>query len=73
MSKSKFLNYNNNNKTKNDSILEDFGWYEQEISLNYIISLAKEKNISLDELNIKLSYMDDPYNENPHLLLVIRK
>lgn len=76
MAKSKFLSYKEPTPTPNPTldkskIIEDFGWYEQEISLSKLLKLVEGKD--LDKVYVALSYMDDPYNENPHLLLINEK
>lgn len=71
MAKSKFTNY----KVKEpeptfdkSKIIQDFGWYEQDISLADLLKLVEGKD--LNKVCIALSFMNDPYNENPHLLLM---
>ncbi len=51
-------------------IIEDFGWYEQEISLEQLIQLAEKNDLFPSQVVVALSFMNDPYNENPHLLLM---
>lgn len=51
-------------------IIEDFGWYEQEISVARLMQLMEEHNLRPDQVVVALSFMNDPYNENPHLLLM---
>ena len=51
-------------------IIEDFGWYEQEISVARLIQLMEEHGLGPAQTVIALSFMNDPYNENPHLLLM---
>jgi hypothetical protein len=48
-------------------ILEDFGNYENKISLARLIE--KVKGQDLTKLYVELSYMNDPYEEQGHLLL----
>jgi hypothetical protein len=47
--------------------MEDFGWYEQKISLARLLQMAESKDLT--KTYVELSFMSDPYNENPHLLL----
>jgi hypothetical protein len=49
------------------TIMEDFGWYEQKISLARLLQMAEGKDLT--KTYVELSFMSDPYNENPHLLL----
>ena len=82
MAKSKFTGYSaidklNGKKVKEpeptldkSKIIEDFGWYEQEISLARLLQLAQENKLDISEVVVGLSFMNDPYNENPHLLLM---
>ena len=49
------------------TIMEDFGWYEQKISLARLLQMAEGKDLT--KTYVELSFMGDPYNENPHLLL----
>ena len=48
-------------------ILEDFGNYENKISLARLIE--KVKGQDLTKVYVELSYMNDPYEEQGHLLL----
>jgi hypothetical protein len=48
-------------------ILEDFGNYENKISLARLIE--KVKGQDLTKVYVELSYMGDPYEEHAHLLL----
>jgi hypothetical protein len=71
MKKSKFsttLTVKESQKTLDTrTIVQDFGWYEQKISLYQLLELAGNKH--LKDVYVELSFMNDPYNENPHLLL----
>ena len=71
MAKSKFwhpLTIKESEKTlDNSTIIKDFEWFEQRVSLFELIQLAGDKD--LKDVHVELSYMNDPYNENPHLLL----
>lgn len=49
------------------TIIKDFEWFEQRVSLFELIQLAGDKD--LKDVYVELSFMNDPYNENPHLLL----
>jgi hypothetical protein len=75
MAKSKFwhpLTIKEPDKTLDaSSIIKDFGWYQQKISLAELIQLADDKD--LKDVYVELHFMDDPYNENPHLLLTGEK
>ena len=75
MAKSKFwhpLAIKEPDKTLDTStIIKDFGWHEQKISLAELIQLADNKD--LKDVYVELSFMNDPYNENPHLLLTREK
>ena len=48
-------------------ILEDFGNYENKISLARLIE--KVKGQDLTKVYVELSYMNDPYEDQGHLLL----
>ena len=49
------------------TIFKDFGWYENKISLARLLKMVEGKDLT--KVYVELSYMNDPYNENPHLLL----
>lgn len=53
------------------TIIEDFGWYEQQISLSDLLKKIGDKDPK--DVYIELSFMNDPYSENPHLLLTGKK
>lgn len=71
MAKSKFSNtltFKESQKTLDTStIVQDFGWYEQKISLSELLKLAGDKDIK--DVYVELSFMNDPYSENLHLIL----
>jgi hypothetical protein len=71
MAKSKFTyspQFKESEKTLDTStIIKDFGWYEQKISLAELIQLAGD--IDHKNVYVELSFMNDPYSENPHMLL----
>ena len=71
MAKSKFTyspQFKESEKTLDTStIIKDFGWHEQKISLAELIQLADDKD--LKNVYVELSFMNDPYSENPHILL----
>ena len=75
MAKSKFsttLTIKESQKTLDTStIIQNFGWYEQKISLAELMQLAGGKD--LKDVYVELSFMNDPYNENPNLLLTTSK
>lgn len=68
MKKIKFKDYGISTFDRS-KIIQDFGWYEQEISLAELIKLAADAGLTPEDAYIELSFMDDPYSENPHLLL----